>query len=93
VPPMFRTDDFDAGTIAYGETFQSELMSQLASIEPQLAEGLSFAPFGSAPGPNSSYMGPDALILTVVPEPGALVLLISGVLGVVLLVWRRRRRR
>jgi hypothetical protein len=81
-PPSWRTDDFDAGVIEYGGDFESELLAQLTSIEGQLADGLSFAP---------PYIGPDALIIKIVPEPGTLVLLISGVLGV-LLVWRRRRR-
>jgi len=55
----------------------------LANLQPKLAPGLSFAP---------PYLGPDAFILTVVPEPGTLVLLLSGGLGALLLVWRRRRR-
>ena len=50
------------------------------------------------PGTDFEYMigelipGRAGLYLKVVPEPGTLVLLLSGGLGLLALVWRRRRR-
>ena len=38
------------------------------------------------------FDGRAGLYLTVVPEPGTLVLLITGGLGLLACVWRRRRR-
>ena len=79
-PP--KSKDFMAGTIKYGPNFESDLMTQLASINASLPEGLFI---------EIRQMDANALVLDVVPEPGTLVLLLSGGLGL-LLVWRRRRR-
>jgi len=79
---------YQSGLIAYGPDFQSDLMQQLANLQPKLAPGLEFG---------TPYLGPDAFILTIVPEPGTLVLLLSGGLGLLLpgtirrMVGRRRR--
>jgi hypothetical protein len=74
---------YKAGLIAYGPTFEQfeiDLLAQMDLIAPQLAEGLQWGPY---------TMNDQLLMLTVVPEPGTLVLLLSGGLG--LLFWRRRR--
>jgi hypothetical protein len=81
--------DLEAGTIQYGSSFLADLNRQLAAIRPDLAPGLHLV---------VSQMDKHALTLTVVrgratvvPEPGTLVMLITGGLGLLLLVWRRRR--
>ena len=48
---------------------------------------------GAAGSANLLTLGNQAYGGGEVPEPGTLVLLISGALGLLLLVWRRRRRR
>jgi hypothetical protein len=62
-PPKWRVDNFDKGAITYGATFESDLSKAMAAI--QLAPGLSWGPVN---------MNPDMLVLTIVPEPGTLVL-------------------
>ncbi len=93
----------ERGRITFGPDFLSDLQSQLDSInatlrdgmfieilqmdemancESQLAAGLPFAP---------PTMNENPLILRIVPEPGTLVLLITGGLGLLAFAWRRRR--
>jgi autotransporter-associated beta strand protein len=80
LPFGFTDVDFEAGGIEYDPNFAADLQSALKAID--LAPGLEWA---------APIMSPQNLIIMVVPEPGTLLLLLSGGLGLVLLVWRRRR--
>jgi hypothetical protein len=53
----------------------------LVNSLPALGAGLSYQP----------YLHEDAFGITVVPEPSTLALLLSAGLGLLLLVWRRKR--
>ena len=75
--------EYQAGQIAYGLDFEADLLAQMAIYAPELAAGLSWGPY---------TMNDECLILTITPEPGTLVMLISGGLGLLFIVWRRRRR-
>ena len=66
--------------LAYEPTFVSALPGLLNTLPP-LGAGLSYVP----------YLGQDAFGIKVVPEPGTLALLLSGGLGLLLLIWRRKR--
>jgi len=66
--------------LEYLPTFVSALPGLLNTLPP-LGAGLSYVP----------YMGEDAFAIRVVPEPGTLVLLITGAFGLLLLAWRRKR--
>jgi hypothetical protein len=65
--------------LVYDTAFLANLDTFLRSL-PQLPAGLEW----------TAEPTPTAFTLRVVPEPGTLVLLATGVLGL-LLVWRRRR--
>jgi len=79
---------YTAGRIQYAADFAADLQAALDLIQPSVAPGLDLV---------VSQMDKHALTLrvlreplTVVPEPGTLVMLLSGGLGLVLLVWRRQ---
>jgi len=80
-----KATDLQAGTIAYGPSFFADLNNQLASINASLA------PLGRQM--LITQADASGLTLTVVPEPGTLVLLLTGGLGLVLLVRRRSQIR
>jgi len=74
----------ERGEILYGTNFDAELLAEMDKYRDQLvAVGLDWG---------DPIRTSERLALTIVPEPGTLVMLLTGGLGLLLLVWRRRRR-
>jgi len=83
IPPIIPDINYQVGSVARGEAMKL--------ILPELSDGLVWeypswvdAPYGDVAGQTF-----DSLTLTVVPEPGTLLLSVTG--GLALLLWRRRK--